>query len=564
MDDKLMETYLVMFALVAVFLVISAVIGFRDRKRHELKERARLRDSFGKPGAKEYRDGRYEQIPGYLRRHRADFEIDDITWNDLDMDLLYKRMDATCSSAGEEYLYWLLRSPRTDGGTYVSEEGLKWWTEHEKERIGVQRTLQNLGRSSKYSVYDYLELMNDLPDRKITADLPAVLMPAVSLAIMFRDPAVGLCCLLASFAFNIVTYYRAKHSIDPYLSTFRYVLRLLRCGRALASDPFPHYDREKEVMKETCRSFAGFERGSGILLRDTTGTTSGNPVDLLLDYLSILFHVDLFKFSAMLRELRGKEEEIDALITAIGSVDAQISIASWRKSLPLYCVPDLTGNRYEAEDLIHPLLQDPVPNSITTDKPVLLTGSNASGKSTFLKAAALAAVLAQSVHTAPAAGYRSSCYRIYTSMALRDDIRSGESYFIVEIRSLKRVLDAAADRNLVPVLCCVDEVLRGTNTIERISASAEILCRLADQPIQVFAATHDMELTELLKDVYVNYHFSETLDSEDVKFSYQIKEGPADSRNAIRLLRALGYDPGIADRAEERSAHCLETGNWKL
>ena len=105
MDDKLMETYLVMFALVAVFLVISAVIGFRDRKRHELKERARLRDSFGKPGAKEYRDGRYEQIPGYLRRHRADFEIDDITWNDLDMDLLYKRMDATCSSAGEEYLY---------------------------------------------------------------------------------------------------------------------------------------------------------------------------------------------------------------------------------------------------------------------------------------------------------------------------------------------------------------------------------------------------------------------------------------------------------------------------
>ena len=73
-----------------------------------------------------------------------------------------------------------------------------------------------------------------------------------------------------------------------------------------------------------------------------------------------------------------------------------------------------------------------------------------------------------------------------------------------------------------------------------------------------------MELTELLKDVYVNYHFSETLDGEDVKFSYQIKEGPADSRNAIRLLRALGYDPGIADRAEERAAHFLETGNWKL
>ena len=115
-----------------------------------------------------------------------------------------------------------------------------------------------------------------------------------------------------------------------------------------------------------------------------------------------------------------------------------------------------------------------------------------------------------------------------------------------------------------PVLCCIDEVLRGTNTIERISASAEILTQLAGQPIQVFAATHDMELTELLKDLYVNYHFSETLDGDDVKFSYKLLEGPADSRNAIRLLRALGYDPGIADRAESRARNFIETGSWKL
>ena len=266
----------------------------------------------------------------------------------------------------------------------------------------------------------------------------------------------------------------------------------------------------------------------------------------------------------MLKDLRGKEEEIDSLITAVGSVDAQISTASWRVSLPTYCVPDLTGDHFEAADLIHPLLEAPVPNSISVSGPVLLTGSNASGKSTFLKAAALAAVLGQSLHTVPAAAYNSPCYRIYTSMALRDDIRSGESYFIVEIRSLKRVLDAASDSSEVPVLCCVDEVLRGTNTIERISASAEILSSLAQQPIQIFAATHDMELTELLKDCYVNYHFSETLEGDDVKFSYKIQEGPADSRNAIRLLRALGYDPGIADRAEKRAERFMEAGNWEL
>ena len=559
-----MESYLTMFGLIALFLAISAVIGLRDQKQREARERKKLREAFGKPGNKEYRDGRFEQIPGYLKRHREDFEIDDITWNDLDMDLLYHRIDSTCSAAGEEYLYWLLRAPRTDGGTYLSEEGMQWWPAHEEERIDVQRILQNLGRDSKYSVYDYLALMASLPDRGLAADLPAIILPAVSLGIMVFRPPIGLLALLASLAFNIVTYFRAKGEIEPYLSTFRYVLRLLECGKRLSEKSFPHYDSEKEVMKETCRSFRGFSRGSGILLRGRGGISSANPADLILDYICILFHVDLIKFGSMLKDLRGKEKEIDALITAIGAVDAQISAASWRESLPVYCVPDLTGGRFEARDLIHPLLDEPVPNSISVFRPVLLTGSNASGKSTFLKAAALAAVLAQSLHTAPAASYHSPCYRIYTSMALRDDIRSGESYFIVEIRSLKRVLDAASAESEVPVLCCVDEVLRGTNTIERISASAEILRSLAQQPIQIFAATHDMELTELLRDIYVNYHFSENLDGDDVKFSYRIQEGPADSRNAIRLLRALGYDPGIADSADRRAERFMETGKWEL
>ena len=210
-----METYITMIGFVAAFLVISAMIGIRDRKQREAKERKKLRESFGRPGAKEYRDGRFEQIPGYLKRHRAVFEIDDITWNDLDMDLLYRRIDSTCSGAGEEYLYWLLRSPLTDGGSRLSEEGMQWWAENEAERINVQRTLQNLGRDSKYSVYDYLELMDGLPDRKLASDLPTIIFPVVSFGIMMLDPPVGLMCLLASLASNMITSFRVKGEIEP-------------------------------------------------------------------------------------------------------------------------------------------------------------------------------------------------------------------------------------------------------------------------------------------------------------------------------------------------------------
>lgn len=563
-----METYLTMIALIAVFLIISALIGWRDRKRLDARERSKLIASFGKAGVKEYTSEKLAELRQSSTRHfsklpGSPIAVDEITWNDLDMDLVFQSMDSTCSNAGEEYLFGLLLCPRTDGSTGVSEEGLLWWKQNEAERVNVQRILQGLGRGSKYPLRDYLGLMESLPERSAAKELYTVLLPAASFGIMYFHPAVGLLCLLGSFALNIVAYFRAKREIDPYLFTFRYVMRLLACGRALAAEPFPHYEDEKKIMRSVDRSLSSFKRGSGILLRGSGKISSVNPLDIFLDYLCMLFHIDLMKFASMRRSILGKEKEIDALFCAVGSIDAQISIASWRESLPFYAVPDLTGSRYEVTDLIHPLLKDPVPNSIAVSSPVLLTGSNASGKSTFLKAAALAALLSQSVHTAPAASYRSCCYRIYTSMALRDDLVSGESYFIVEIRSLKRVLDAASEEEKAPVLCCVDEVLRGTNTTERISASTEILLTLSKLPMQIFAATHDLELTELLSDAYANYHFTETLEGEDVKFSYRLTEGPADSRNAIRLLRAMGYDPAITDRAQERAERYSKTGRWE-
>lgn len=91
-------------------------------------------------------------------------------------------------------------------------------------------------------------------------------------------------------------------------------------------------------------------------------------------------------------------------------------------------------------------------------------------------------------------------------MALRDDISSGESYFIVEIRSLKRILDES--RKKEPLLCVIDEVLRA-NTIERIAASSQILNALRGNWLLSFAATHDIEISYILDEIYTNYHFEE-------------------------------------------------------
>ena len=102
------------------------------------------------------------------------------------------------------------------------------------------------------------------------------------------------------------------------------------------------------------------------------------------------------------------------------------------------------------------------------------------------------------------------------------------------------------------------------HTVERIAASTEILELLAGQNAFCFAATHDIELTELLKKQYDNYHFEEQVEEDDVIFDYRLREGKAMTRNAIKLLHMIGYDPKIVERAQERVEHFVEHGSWQM
>ena len=136
-----------------------------------------------------------------------------------------------------------------------------------------------------------------------------------------------------------------------------------------------------------------------------------------------------------------------------------------------------------------------------------------------------------------------------------------ESYYIVEIRSLKRILDAA-QTGTAPVLSFVDEVLRGTNTVERIAAATQILIHLSESGVLCFTATHDIEMTELLKNFYDNYHFEEVIRDGDISFPYELLPGRAGTRNAIRLLDLMGYDREITKRAAAQAEDFLQTGKW--
>ena len=223
------------------------------------------------------------------------------------------------------------------------------------------------------------------------------------------------------------------------------------------------------------------------------------------------------------------------------------------------CRAEISDKRIiSAKAIYHPLIKVPVCNDIDASSSVLLTGSNASGKSTFLKAVGLNVIFAENFGFAFADEFTTGAFTVYTSMAVRDDIHSGESYYVVEARSIKRLTDAASSM----ALCIIDEVLRGTNTVERIAASSGILKYLSHGVCLCFAATHDRELCRILEGDMDMYHFTEEISDDNVTFPFLLKKGVSDRTNAIKLLDMLGFDKGIVKEAEEKVDHYRKTGNW--
>ena len=190
-----------------------------------------------------------------------------------------------------------------------------------------------------------------------------------------------------------------------------------------------------------------------------------------------------------------------------------------------------------------------------------VVGPVRTGKSTFIKTVAINAILSQTINTAICKSYRASFFRIASSMALTDNLLGNESYYIVEIKSLKRILDNSDEE--IPLLCFIDEVLRGTNTLERIAASSTILAELAKNHCICFAATHDLELTSILEAYYQNYHFQEQITEGDILFDYQLYEGKSNSRNAIKLLALLGYPSNIIENSQTACEAFSTSGVWK-
>jgi DNA mismatch repair ATPase MutS len=559
-----MEKYVIFIAVVIAGLVIWSVKSSREQKRRLLK---RLAQEFGEIPERNYDHDHFQSIPHYFEQHRGnDFYIDDITWNDLDMDRIFMLLNNTQSSAGEEYLYKTLRTPSFSEEELSERERLiRYMDEHEDVRTALQQTFWRMGYTRRISLSDYIGSFLKLESKSKASEYIYILLVLACVGLMFVQVSFGMTALIFVLIVNVNAYFKTKAEIESYFICTAYIARIVEGCVELGNRRDAGLEQYEEKMAEAAKPLVPIIKKARVI--GNAVHVSDGLAESIMQYVNMVFHLDIISFYGILDNVKTNTERVEELLELVGRLETGIAIASFRRTLPYYAVPEFVtkGDNYLcATDLYHPLVEHPVANCIEETRSVLLTGSNASGKSTFLKTVAINGILAQTVHTSMAASCKTGFYRVMSSMALKDNLETGESYYMVEIRSLKRIMTEAVRETAAPVMCFVDEVLRGTNTVERVAASSRILQSLARDGAFVFAATHDIELTHLLEKEYANYHFREEVLDNDISFNYILNKGRATTRNAIKLLGIMGYDEDVIRKAEETATHFLETGEWRM
>jgi DNA mismatch repair ATPase MutS len=357
--------------------------------------------------------------------------------------------------------------------------------------------------------------------------------------------------LLALLAANTILHYTYKTKISPYTRSLPQLLILNKVAKWLLKTLT--FEKDDEV-KLSLNKLSGLNRS--LKLVNFESKLANNPDNVsyaLFSLVKVLFLLEPMMFSTSVKRVNKYRQEIEDVYRYVGEIDMLMAVQSIRAGLPHYCKPVFYTENMQMEitDMFHPLIVNCVPNSIhtRTDEGVLITGSNMSGKTTFIRAIAINTLLAQTIFTACAQAYKAPLLRIQTSIRTSDDLGEHKSYFQAEALSILDIINQSGIEQPVKSLIIIDEIFRGTNTIERIAAAKSVLTYLTDNQNFVFVSTHDLELAELLDNDYAVYSFEESRDETRLTFDYKMKTGVLRNKNGIAILETIGYPETVVEDA---------------
>lgn len=480
------------------------------------------------------------------------YRIDDQTWQDLHFDLLYTQIDRTLTVPGEAFLYRLLRSPLLDEEHLKARDALIEVFQNDIDfREKCRMIFHQEGRERFGEITNLL--WDEIPPVKPYHHLYTFLGYAsyLSLATSFFFGYNSIVIMLVVFGINSYVHYRENRKYSNFLTAITQLGVLLGTAKKIVKMEHKALNNYKEGLKIALSKTRQIARNTQFLFQKAVASDT----DIIIEYVKIFFLLEVRSFYKTIKEVQLRIKSLRTIYNIVGELDAAQAIASYREGLPHFIKPTFITSSAELriDSGYHPLLKKAVTNSISIkDKGILITGSNMSGKSTFLRTIGVNVILAQTIHICFADNYEAGFFRVSSSMSKSDDITLGKSFYYLEAERLLKLIQSADSD--IPSILIIDELLSGTNYIERLAASEAILEYLIKQNCLVIVATHDLDLAGKLFHAYQCYHFTDRVTEEGLNFDYQLKEGITQTRNAIKLLDYLKYPQQIVEKATSNMA----------
>ncbi len=498
----------------------------------------------------------FDQIGKYFakaEKEESTQTISDRTYHDLDLEDVFKFADRTLSCPGQQLLYHVLRTiPKTNARAQKLESLISVFSNNSELRAGIATQVAKLNKKDAYYLPGLFQ-EKYLQQPKwfwLVQILCCISVFSVLLSFFFPQLFVFLIVLLPV---NLGIHYWNKNNLYQYGSSIPQLLLLNKTARNILHNR--EFENASNELASSVATLDGLGPAMSIFrIEASLQSEIGQFVDYIIELIKALFLIEPVLLFTTLKILENRKADISAVFHFVAEIDLALSTLALREDSPYYCVPDIIASQKQltVKDMYHPLLFGGVSNDIAlNNKSALLTGSNMSGKTTFIRTIGINAILGQTINTCFASSVSMPPVRVYSSIRISDDLLSDKSYYFEEVLSLKQLLEQS--RNGEYNLFLLDELFKGTNSVERISIGKSVLTYLAGGKNLVFVSTHDRELADYLAEDYEVFHFTEVIDQDDIHFDYKIKPGKLTTTNAIRILELNHYPPDVIKEAHQLS-----------
>jgi hypothetical protein len=461
------------------------------------------------------------------------------TQKDIDFENVFQFADRTSSNIGQQFLYDKLLTIYPDQSFAYQEQMINTISKDEKSRYEAQYVLSKLNNSSAYGICNLFLNLNITAPKYLYLVRILSVISFIVFALIFIS-AKFLLLFIPIVIVNVWLHYSNKKNIDGYSSAMKQLGVMSIVSNDLLKLPIPYKNelavkRSLVKLKPINNAWFFFES------HFQNGSDLSELIWILLEYVKIMFLLEPILFYNTLIKVDDRKKDVEEIFNFIGELDCFISIASIRHSVSQYSIPqiDQKFGKLSFERIYHPLISNCVSNSLTIDNnSVLLTGTNMSGKTAFLRTIAINVLFAQTINTCFAEKFTLPPLKIFSVINISDSLADGRSYYFEEVLRIKFVIEECATASKSIFL--LDELYKGTNTPERIAATYAVLSHLNKNNF-VVASTHDTELSFMLENKFELYHFTEVVKDNEVFFDYKLKKGSLRYGNAIKILGLNGY-----------------------